>query len=767
MQKDLNSSLKRKLVIIDEEKNTPKFYEYDPYKIPPDLEFAKKHAIARRICKDQLKKELNVSELCSCCYLTSKNELLPYCCCKEELYHLGVCFPLYFEFIKFSFVLLLITLLSSGIYAIITNHHGLTCDSLGYDSFICIYSYPNTLSLGNSENPNVQSFTNVATMFILMFAIEIFCKRQRKIKKECDIYNNTTPTKNSVLISKLADPFTSKDLRDLLTNLLKNEEDLKIIKEYLIYDIAPYADFYRKKKEIIIKRKRNEITEEQYQKDYQDIEQKIYQFRENFVNNEREGIHFTGRALVTFLNPKHAKELINLFEPPFWGKILSTFIKNPSYLPAYMKRYTYRNNIITILPAPEPSDILWENLGKPASLNKANRRCQTLIASIVLLVISFVLLYHMKLFINVQEDQNQEYFENLGPSLSVAISFVSSTVVALSNTCLGIFIRKFAREEKHKTQTNFFRSVAYRLTCALFFNMSITTLLANFLRSQTTFQGTGAVYEFSLTGLLQDIFFLFITNSYISSIFNFFDILWGVKLIRRIRAEKADKLNTCRLTQEEANTLFEGHPVDMALRYANILKTLFFTGIYAPFVPMGLLFSLVGMVICYWVDKKLLLRRYISANKLGIDLPKTMLNGMRIYVLLFAIGNIILFYIPGWMDGNTKIFRPKLENPNYWISVFGLFAAIIYNVLPMNKLNKKILKVEILETELRDSRSLSMLDDDYDFFHPVLKENVKLKLSDAKILSKPNQNILNKSLFQSIELHLEQTSNMENVPSLI
>ena len=433
-----------------------------------------------------------------------------------------------------------------------------------------------------------------------------------------------------------------------------------------------------------------------------------------------------------------------------------------------MKRYTYRNNIITILPAAEPSDILWENLGRSAASNKANRRFQTLLASIVLLIISFVLLYHMKLFINVQEDQNVKYFQDVGPSLSVAISLISSTVVALSNTCLGIFIRKFAREEKHKTQTNFFRSVAYRLTCAMFFNMSITTLLANFLRSQSTFQGSGEVYEFSLTGLLQDIFFLFITNSYISSIFNFFDILWGVKLIKRIRAEKADQKNTCRLTQEEANTLFEGHPVDMALRYANILKTLFFTGIYAPFVPMGVLFSLFGMVICYWVDKKLLLRRYISANKLGIDLPKTMLNAMRIYVLLFAIGNIILFYIPGWMDGNTKILRPKLENPNYWVSIFGLFAAIIYNILPMNKLNKKILKLETLKSKFENVRSLSMLDDDYDFFHPVLRENVKSRLHDSKIVSEiVSDQDRSTAIFESIELHLEQSANMESVPSLI
>ena len=693
--------------------------EYDPYKIPPDLIFAKRHAIARRICKMQpsnVKKDLNVSKLCECCYLPLQNELLPYCCSKKEFYHLGICFPLYFEFIEYTFILLLITFVGAGIYAITTNYFGNNCQSLEYESFICRLSYPNTLNLGNLEEPNVQSLINVFIMFILIWVIEIFGKRQREIENECNIYNNITSTKNSVLISGLSDFFTVKDLKHLLTRFLKDEKDVKTTKEYLIYDIAPYDQLYREKKEIIIKKKKNKLTEEEYQKLYQNVEKKIHEFQKQFMSIEREGISFTGRVLVTFLDLQHAKKLVKLFEQPFWERVLLFFIQNPKYLPKYMHRYVYRHKFIKIIPAPEPSDILWENLGRAAASSKAKRRFFTFLASLILLIICFSLLYEMKLFIKVQ------HFDDIGPSLSVAISLLSSTIVALSNSCLGIFIRRFARNENHITQTNFFRSVASRLTCALFFNMSITTLLANFLRSKMTFQGTGEIYILSLTGLLQDIFFLFITNSYISSIFNLFDFVWGVKLLRRVMAEKAHQKGNCSLTQEEANSLFEGHPVDMALRYANILKTLFFTGIYAPFFPMGVLFSMLGMIICYWVDKKLFLRRYISAYKLGIDLPKTMLNGMRLYVLLFAFGNIILFYIPGWINGETLIIRTKIKNPTYWISVFGLFVAIIYNILPMNKLNKKILKFDRQETKFNKVRSLIMPDDDYDFFHPLLKK---------------------------------------------
>lgn len=52
----------------------------------------------------------------------------------------------------------------------------------------------------------------------------------------------------------------------------------------------------------------------------------------------------------------------------------------------------------------------------------------------------------------------------------------------------------------------------------------------------------------------------------------------------------------------------------MGLRYGNVMKTLFFTGSICPFVPSGPIFSLLGMFICYWVDKYLLLRRYTSRH---------------------------------------------------------------------------------------------------------------------------------------------------------
>ena len=42
---------------------------------------------------------------------------------------------------------------------------------------------------------------------------------------------------------------------------------------------------------------------------------------------------------------------------------------------------------------------------------------------------------------------------------------------------------------------------------------------------------------------------------------------------------------------------------NMAKRYAEIMKTMWFTFFYAPAIPIGILWSAVGILLYYWVDK--------------------------------------------------------------------------------------------------------------------------------------------------------------------
>lgn len=56
-----------------------------------------------------------------------------------------------------------------------------------------------------------------------------------------------------------------------------------------------------------------------------------------------------------------------------------------------------------------------------------------------------------------------------------------------------------------------------------------------------------------------------------------------------------DHINQC--------SLFQGPQVDMTLKYAIVLKTVFVSAFYANVIPIGMVFSFVGIFLVYWIDK--------------------------------------------------------------------------------------------------------------------------------------------------------------------
>lgn len=67
--------------------------------------------------------------------------------------------------------------------------------------------------------------------------------------------------------------------------------------------------------------------------------------------------------------------------------------------------------------------------------------------------------------------------------------------------------------------------------------------------------------------------------------------------------KKPTRKNSIHLQCLKVTRLFEGPSIDMPQRYANVQKTLLFTGFYATLLPIGIVFSFVGLIITYWTDK--------------------------------------------------------------------------------------------------------------------------------------------------------------------
>ena len=112
---------------------------------------------------------------------------------------------------------------------------------------------------------------------------------------------------------------------------------------------------------------------------------------------------------------------------------------------------------------------------------------------------------------------------------------------------------------------------------------------------------------------------------------------------------------------------------------------------------MGTFLSLVGLFICYWFDKYLLLRRYVVPFYLDKRLANTMMSMLPKYTvykylyiynydknlqIIFSIGNLLVMCIPVLKNQSISsfIFPEFYSTIYFYIAIFGVILAFLYRL---------------------------------------------------------------------------------------
>ena len=136
-------------------------------------------------------------------------------------------------------------------------------------------------------------------------------------------------------------------------------------------------------------------------------------------------------------------------------------------------------------------------------------------------------------------------------------------------------------------------------------------------------------------GLIYNQFFVFIMNMIIPNVMGFINPGFYIKNFLRKRERKKEDKSL--LTQAEAQILFENPPYDISKAYADLLKTIFFTCFYAAIIPMGVLLSLIGICIIYWVHKLNILQRANIPYNQGYALSLEMTEYLEFSIIIFSV----------------------------------------------------------------------------------------------------------------------------------
>jgi hypothetical protein len=149
--------------------------------------------------------------------------------------------------------------------------------------------------------------------------------------------------------------------------------------------------------------------------------------------------------------------------------------------------------------------------------------------------------------------------------------------------------------EKHHTETSRQQWLFVKIAS---FNILVTTVLLALI---TPFQATLDMRQNSLPGLLPAVQSLFVSQLCLTPLVQVLDI--GGNISRHLMAPRAK-------TQEEMDRCMRGTPVQLAARYANLIKFLFMTLWYCSIYPAAFFLGSFALIITYFVDRFSLLRSW-------------------------------------------------------------------------------------------------------------------------------------------------------------
>lgn len=717
---------------------------YDPYQSPPNFDLAQTHGKAKRVYHFPTHEEFSVldREECPCCGIPEDGHQIPLSAPLSQLYPLGSGYALYFKLLLYCIGLLCIMFVISGFYnmasSVVENDcepaSDATPDTNGTANNQCVQDYVSIFTIANKKDDVALLTGQMVLNLIAVIAMGIFFQYMRYQLRKMHIAaddQTVTPGDYTIKITGkgMEEEHTDQQIKEWIEAMATEEHPLKVVKVHRTFDVAQYVDLKNKKDVLETLRRQvfNFEKKHNIEIEAQNTASELEQLRQN-------GLKPTDTVLVTFDKAEQAafiEEEYTKVRFDSWTDYVTAWFGTTSEV--------FHGKEVFIERAPEPTDFLWENLAF-SSWERFKKRSVTKLFTLLLIVVSFGLI----ILINWGQGEAREKY---GPKSHVVQVFSgsASVIIVAINTILSMVVRILTAREKHPTYTSHFTAIAEKLCVAQFLNTALTTLVAQIILynqfSELGFiNGLLAVPFYGKGGMVENMFFVFISNAFLTPIMNLFDPGYFFKLYKRKKALKQGDKSV--MTQKEAHQLFEEPEMDLAVKNALLVKTMLLTAFFAPVIPFSLIFAIVGLTFNYWVDKYLLLRRNVLPIALQNELCVNMIENIEWMGLMFGLGNLI--FVLGLQNAEgVSVYETISKGLVY--AILGL--GFVLSQIPSEALNDKFLPIvdEVTEFNTYDGIRLEFTTD-YDLQNPVtnqqaMEEHAKLLEEKKNFVPKMRKNV--------------------------
>ena len=284
-----------------------------------------------------------------------------------------------------------------------------------------------------------------------------------------------------------------------------------------------------------------------------------------------------------------------------------------------------------MVEAPDPSEIIWENLGI-SKLTLIFRRTMTYIASFIVLAVCLFIIFLLKQYQKSQRDKQSVEEAGEVSTTSRLIAILVSVTISLVNFVISFSTKFFTDLERHNSLTDKNASLMTKVIFAQFFNTSIMIVLIHIwlVTPDHNIAARGAI--------LNDIWFILLNDITLTPLMDFIDIGYYIRWFGQCRFKRSYK--TSSVTQEEANKKFEGTPMDPSIVYAKIIKLVWTSLFFLPVFPYAAMTCTIALFLNFWIYKHRLLRTAVRPVSIGPEITHRAINLLKLSPIIITV----LFY---------------------------------------------------------------------------------------------------------------------------
>ena len=415
---------------------------------------------------------------------------------------------------------------------------------------------------------------------------------------------------------------------------------------------------------------------------------------------------FTGSIFVTFNTIQQKEEYYSKYNKNIFLKILSFFKEAKYYcccccIEEKSKNRFFRRKRISVSSAFEPEDIIWENIGYDKWF-RFKRLFLIYTFSLLLLFISFLIVLGLTYL--------REYSMNKKVTSYIIIRYGISLLITASiciiNEIFYFLLEKLTKKEKQISMTNFYLSYSIKLTLFNFVSYGIVPLVCNKIEN-----GKENHYEY----LVDDVLLIFLANSFGSPLLWTFDFIYIYKKIKICLLERKKEPDLKHnKTQRELNKLYQLPDMNISYKYSYVAKTILLSLFYIPIFPFGIVISLVGFILAYYLELYNFTHLYRK--------PEMINERICLFYIEYFVMNLFFFNL------GVYIFIKDIFSIDFLLIIFLVIFGIL-SIFPFTKL----INCECLKVPKNILLNTTQYEDIYfSFYNDYQRQNPMTKIDGLK-----------------------------------